>query len=117
MDVELNWTAEGALVDGKPWPVQSATSLHLPAGAHVVEPAAPKREGISLIDLNAKLRSAFVESGKRVVFAYSSESRAIARFDRKPSHLDVDGMLTRRTPSFCCRAATTGLPRRTNCSR
>jgi hypothetical protein len=94
MDVELNWTAEGALVDGKPWPVQSPTSLHLPAGAHVVEPA-PRREAISLIDLNAKLRSASVESGKRVVFAYSSESRAIARFDRKPSHLDVDGVAYR----------------------
>jgi hypothetical protein len=91
MDVELNWTAEGALVDGKPWPVQSATMLHLTAGAHVVEPA-PKREGISLIDLNAKLRSASVESGKRVVFEYSSDSRAIARFDRRPSHMEVDGV-------------------------
>jgi hypothetical protein len=90
MDVELNWTAEGALVDGKPWPVQSATALHLPAGAHVVEPA-PRREALSLIDLNAKLRSASVESGRRVAFEYSSESRAIARFDRKPSHIDVDG--------------------------
>ena len=46
---------------------------------------------ISLIDLNAKLRSASVESGKRVVFEYSSDSRAIARFDRKPSHVEVDG--------------------------
>jgi hypothetical protein len=92
MDVELNWTAEGALVDGKSWPAQSATMLHLTAGAHVVEPA-PKREAISLIDLNAKLRSASVEPGKRVVFEYSSESRAIARFDRKPSHMEVDGVV------------------------
>ncbi len=91
MDVELNWTTGGALVDGKPWPAQSKTMLHLTAGAHVVEPA-PKREGISLIDLNARLRSASVEPGKRVVFEYSSESRAIARFDRTPSHVEVDGV-------------------------
>ena len=90
MDIELNWTNEGALVDGKPWPAQSATTLHLPAGSHVVEQA-PKRDAISLIDLNAKLRSAAIESGKRVVFEYSSDSRAIARFDRKPSRLEVDG--------------------------
>jgi hypothetical protein len=90
MDVELNWSAAGALVDGKPWPAQSATALHLPAGPHVVDPA-PKREAISLIDLNAKLRAASVEAGKRVAFEYSSQSRAIARFDRKPSRIEVDG--------------------------
>ncbi len=90
MDIELNWTNEGALVDGKPWPAQSATTLHLPPGAHIVEPAAI-RDVISLTDLNATLRSALIESGKRVTFEYSSQSRAIARFDRKPSHLEVDG--------------------------
>jgi hypothetical protein len=91
MDVELNWANDGALVDGKPWPAQSATMLHLTAGSHVVEPA-PRREAISLIDLNAKLRSASVESAKRLVFEYSSDSRAIARFDRKPSRMEVDGV-------------------------
>jgi hypothetical protein len=90
MDVELSWTGESALVDGKPWPAQSATALHLPAGVHTIEPAA-KRDGISLIDLNGKLRSASSESGKRIAFEYSSESRAIARFDRKPARLEVDG--------------------------
>ena len=90
MDVELYWTG-GALVDGKPWPAQSASTLRLPAGSHVVEPAAAKLDGISLIDLNAKLRSAS-ESGKRVTFEYSSESRAIARFDHKPSRMEVDGV-------------------------
>jgi hypothetical protein len=89
-DVEFNWPAsEGALVDGKPWPAQSATALHLSAGSHVVE-AAAKREGMSLIDLNARLRSA-AEAGKRITFEYSSDSRAIARFNRKPSRLEVDG--------------------------
>jgi hypothetical protein len=89
-DVEINWPAsEGAIVDGKPWPAQSTTALHLPAGSHVIE-AAAKRDGMSLIDLNANLRSA-AESGKRITFAYSSESRAIARFNRKPSGIEVDG--------------------------
>jgi riboflavin synthase alpha subunit len=45
---------------------------------------------MSLIDLNANLRSA-AESGKRITFEYSSDSRAIARFNRKPSHIDIDG--------------------------
>ena len=89
-DVEFNWPAtEGAVVDGKPWPAQSATALHLPAGSHVVE-ATAKRDGMSLIDLNANLRSA-AESGKRITFEYSSDSRAIARFNRKPARIEVDG--------------------------
>jgi len=102
-DVELNWPAgEGALVDGKPWPIQSATVLYLPEGTHAIEPA-PKRDGISVIDLNAKLRSASVESGKRVTFDYSSDSRAIVRFDRKPARMEVDGELfPAGLPSAAC---------------
>jgi hypothetical protein len=76
-------------VDGKAWPVQSATAIYLPAGSHRIE-SAPKRDGITLIDLNATLRSATGES-KRLTFEYSSESRAIARFDRTPSRIEVDG--------------------------
>src|SRR5579863_4109815 len=45
MDVEVNWPDEGALVDGKPWPVQSLSEVRLPAGTHTIEPAA-KREHI-----------------------------------------------------------------------
>jgi hypothetical protein len=76
-------------VDGKPWPVQSATALRLPRGSHVIEPAA-KRDGLALIDLNAQLQSASAE-GRRITFEYSSDSRAIARFDRKPAHIELDG--------------------------
>jgi hypothetical protein len=97
-DVEINWKGDGALVDGKVWPVQSATVLFLPAGSHTVDPAA-KRDGISIIDLNATLRSAAVESGKRIKFEYSSDSRAIARFDRKPSRIEVDGEVLPATAS------------------
>jgi hypothetical protein len=73
--------------------VQSSTELRLPAGLHTIEPA-PRRDGIALIDLNAKLRSATAESGKRMEFEYSSDSRAIARFDRKPTRLEIDGVAT-----------------------
>lgn len=90
-DVELNWPAgAGALVDGKSWPIQSATGLHLPAGTRIVEPG-PDRNGISVIDLNARLRSAAVGSLSGIVFEYSSDSRAIAVFDRRPSRIEVDG--------------------------
>jgi hypothetical protein len=96
-DVELAWTSEGALVDGKPWPVRSESALHLPAGRHTVE-SAPRPDSIVLTDLNATLRSAEIASGKRILFDYSSESRAIARFDRTPSRIEVDGVML---PSGC----------------
>jgi hypothetical protein len=87
-DVEVAWPVGGALVDGKPWPFQTKTAVRLAAGAHVIDPA-PKREGISVSDLNATLRSASVD-GKRLRFRYLSDSRAIVRFDRKPAAMEVD---------------------------
>jgi hypothetical protein len=98
-DIELTWHGEGATVDGKPWPMLSKTLLRLPAGKHTVEPTA-RRDTIAVIDLNAKLKSAGVE-GKRVAFEYSSDSRAIVRFDRRPGQLEIDG---RPFPSGCAEA-------------
>jgi hypothetical protein len=88
--VELLWNGEGALVDGKPWPMLSKSSVRLPPGPHVVEPAA-KRDALSIEDLNAALRSASAE-GRRLTFEYSSDSRAIVRFDRRPQQLEIDGV-------------------------
>jgi hypothetical protein len=90
MDIELRWDGEGASVDGKPWPVRSPGTLRLPAGSHTVE-AGPRLDSIMLVDLNATLNSALIESGRRITFEYTSDSRAIARFDRSPSRLEVDG--------------------------
>ena len=105
MDVELNWAGEGSAGG---WQAVARAIGNRAASARrapTLSSRPPKREGISLIDLNAKLRSASVESGKRVTFEYSSDSRAIARFDRKPSHLEVDGA------AYAVRTATVLLPR------
>ena len=88
-DVEVSWTGAGVLVDGKPWPVHSRVGVRVPAGAHTIE-AGPRRDEIAIVDLNARLRSASVE-GDRASFEYSSDSRAIVRFDRNPRDLELDG--------------------------
>ncbi len=92
--LELLWNNEGAMVDGKPWPVISKASIRLPAGAHSIE-AAAKRDGLTIEDLNAVLRSASFD-GKRANFEYSSDSRAIVRFDRRPQQLEFHAQ---RSPS------------------
>jgi len=88
-DLELAWNGEGAQVDGKPWPVHSAGFVRLPAGRHTIE-AAPQREPIVLSDLNARLLSATSDS-RHITFDYSADSRAIARLDRTPSRVEIDG--------------------------
>ena len=87
--VELLWNGEGALVDGKPWPLVSNASVRLPPGPHVIEPAA-KRDALAVEDLNATLRSASAD-GKRLTLEYSSDSRAIVRFSHRPQQIEVDG--------------------------
>jgi hypothetical protein len=92
-DFELIWPGGGALVDGKPWPLVTDSAILLPAGTHLAQPA-PRRQGISITDLNATLLSATAE-GKEVTFRYSGRSRAIVRFDRKPAGISVDGEMFR----------------------
>lgn len=105
--VELDWAGE-ANVDGQPWPALSKSFVRLPPGAHTVERGS-RRDLIHLIDLNAELKSAAYEA-KRLTFEYSSDSRAIARFDRKPARVEVDSALL----AVVCAEATdcsTMLPR------
>jgi hypothetical protein len=89
-DLEITWNAPGALVDGKPWPVLSPTSVRLPAGAHIIEPGG-KRDEIGIVDLNAALKTASFE-GNGAAFDYASDSRAIVRFSRAPHELSIDGV-------------------------
>jgi hypothetical protein len=95
-DIEFTWNTAGALVDGKPWPMLNKGRVRVPAGSHVIEPGMA-RDGLTITDLNATLRRASVE-GKRVMFEYSSDSRAIVRFDRKPARIEVDGV----APALSC---------------
>jgi len=86
-DLELLWSG-GATVDGKEWPLVASGAVLLPAGMHMVQ-TAPLRAGISIADLNATLISASA-NGRQAAFRYSSGSRAIVRFDRKPAAMILD---------------------------
>jgi hypothetical protein len=88
-DFELVWSGGGATVDGKTWPLITTDAVRLPAGTHVVR-TAPRREGITIADLNATLLSASADA-KQAAFRYSSSSRAIVRFDRRPANMTLDG--------------------------
>ncbi len=102
-DIELVLAGGGALVDGKPWPLVTSRGVLLPAGKHVVERAG-RRDGLSIVDLNATLRTASVE-GPLVAFRYVSAGRGIVRFDRQPGALEIDG---KPVPSACLESDGSG---------
>jgi hypothetical protein len=87
--VGLAWQG-AAWVDSQPWPARDETTLWLPAGEHVVEPAESDR-GPLLLQLNAGLKAARFLGPRALEFSYESASRAIARLDRTPVRLQVDG--------------------------
>jgi hypothetical protein len=76
-------------VNGRPWPVWDGATAWLPRGAFVVE-SAPSAPELRLTSLNADLRSASTD-GTGVEFAYESGARAFARFNRKPTSVEIDG--------------------------
>ena len=78
-----------AMVDGKPWPLTSGTTLWLPRGVHSVEQAA-NPPPLRLLDFNGELRSASVVAGG-VEFAYQSSARALVMLERAPGRLEIDG--------------------------
>jgi hypothetical protein len=78
-----------ALVNGHLWPVHSDTTLWLPAGPSMVEPA-PKDSPLRMTDFNGDLRSAsVVNDGLR--FTYQSAARALALLNARPRKLEIDG--------------------------
>ena len=99
-DIELVWNGEGAVVDGKAWPMLSKSLLRLPAGRHSVEKVAT-REMLQIADLNASLKAASVE-GRKTLFEYASDSRAIVRFERRPLKMEIDGQ---EFPAVCVEAS------------
>jgi hypothetical protein len=78
-----------ATVNGRPWPVRDDTTLWLPAGTSVIEPAL-KEPAIRILDFNGNLRSAKVSPGG-VQIAYQSNSRAIAVVRPRPGKIEIDG--------------------------
>ena len=78
-----------ALVNGRLWPVRSDTTVWLPAGPSVVEPA-PKDAPLRMTDFNGDLRSAsVVTDGLR--FSYESSARALALLNARPRKFEIDG--------------------------
>ena len=86
--VGLAWNGP-ALVDARPWPAQDHDTVWLPAGVHKVE-AGDRPVPVRLLDFNATLESASV-TGTAIELRYRSAARALARFERKPLSLQIDG--------------------------
>jgi len=80
-------------VNGRPWPARDDEHVWLPAGRHVLQPAAEPLP-VRLLDLNAELIGAAVVPGG-IEFAYRSSSRAIAVLDRRPVGIELDGETAR----------------------
>jgi hypothetical protein len=82
-----------ALVNGRPWPVHNGTTIWLPPGPNVIEPAAAtssKDPTLWMMDFNGDLRSAsVVNDGLR--FTYGSTARALALLNTRPRKIEVDG--------------------------
>jgi hypothetical protein len=78
-----------ATVNGRPWPVRDDTTLWLPAGSNLIEPAL-KEPAVRILDFNGNLRSAKV-SPAGVQIAYQSNSRAIAVVSPHPGKIEIDG--------------------------
>ena len=77
------------LVDGKPWPVASDTTVWLPGGTHSVEPGS-KAAGLRVKGFNGELKSASITS-TGVQLAYRSSARTLATVDPLPRRVEIDG--------------------------
>jgi hypothetical protein len=86
--VGVSWQGP-ALVNGHLWPVRGDTTLWLPAGNSVVEPA-PKDTSLRVVDFNGDLRSASA-STRDLQFSYQSTARAVALLNARPSKVEIDG--------------------------
>ena len=85
----VSWSGP-ALVDGKPWPLASDTTVWLPRGFHTVE-AGAKPARLRVLDFNGDVTMAAV-TGTGIEFAYQSSARAMAVLDRLPASLAIDGV-------------------------
>jgi len=86
----LPWKG-GASVDGQLWPAADDLVLWVPAGSHAIQPV-ERPPGLRLLQLTGELKAARILSSKAIEFSYQSAARAIARFDRPPSQIQIDGL-------------------------
>jgi|HubBroStandDraft_5_1064220.scaffolds.fasta_scaffold09419_2 hypothetical protein len=88
--VGVSWQG-AAFVNGHLWPVRSDTTLWLPAGTSVIEPA-PKDAVLRIVDFNGNLHSANA-SAQDLQFSYQSNARAIATLNARPRKIEIDGAI------------------------
>jgi hypothetical protein len=86
--VGVSWQGP-AFVNGHLWPVRNDTTLWLPAGTSVIEPA-PKDSSLRIVDLNGDLQSANA-SAQILQFSYQSNARALALLNARPRKIEIDG--------------------------
>lgn len=86
--VGVHWEGPVSL-DGRPWPARDCDHVWVPPGKHLLAPAATEPRA-SLVDFNGVLESA-ASLPDGIELDYTSRSRAMATFDRKPVRLRLDG--------------------------
>ncbi len=90
--VGVRWPG-GALVDGRLWPFANDSVVWLTRGAHAVA-ASAERPALRVLDFNGDLKSASAVAGG-VEFAYQSSARAMARVEKTPRRVEIDGVAAR----------------------
>jgi hypothetical protein len=94
-NVGVSWNGP-ALVDGKPWPMASDTTVWLPRGRHTVT-ALPATSAwaaspLRIVDFNGELTMA-ATTPAGLEFAYQSGARAMAVLEHAPRKLAIDGVV------------------------
>ena len=78
------------LVDGKPWPIASGSTVWLPPGSHTLE-SARLSPALRVLDFNGDLTMAAATAGG-VELAYQSSARAMAILEKAPAKIAIDGV-------------------------
>ena len=86
--VGVRWSG-GVTLDGVDWPVRDTERVWVPAGQHILRPAATN-QAATVMDFTGNLENAAREPDG-VELVYESRSRAFARLNRPPVRLVVDG--------------------------
>lgn len=86
--IRVAWSGP-AEMDGRPWPIQDAKSLLIPAGHHEIT-VAINDPSVKLADFSGNIQTA-ISSSEGVELSYTSATRTIAVFGSPVASVDVDG--------------------------